>query len=266
MPTFDNQLEQQSSGQADWDSGLNANFAILERGYHATVQFGSDINTGYVLWINSGGFAFHFDPNSEDIFPHAMAITGGSSGDTKQVLLTGIMRSLDIHSPAVPGQDLFVAANTPGAVVGSYSAASRRIGWGISESGLYFNPNGSRGEVEHLVRADTIVAVTGSLHNFTLDVGKRGWVREVRMIGSSADLVSLTFWSGSTRAGSERLFETLSGGVTVVGSHLDRAGWPYENTEANTLSGLIFGTLQVMSGATVGSDTIAVRLMVDRFR
>lgn len=266
MSTFDNQLEQQTSGQADWDSGLNANFTILERGYHATVQFGADVNTGYVLWINSGGFAFHFNPNSEDIFPHAIAITGGSSGDTKQVLISGIMRSLDIHSPATPGQDLFVSAATEGLVVGSYSAASRRIGWGVSQSGLYFNPHGNRGEIEQLTRVESFLAVTGSLHNFALDVGKRGWVREVRMIGASADLVSLTFWSGSSRVGSERLFETISGGVTVVGSHLDRAGWPYENTEANTLSGLVFGRLQVMSAAAVGSDTISVRLIVDRFR
>jgi hypothetical protein len=264
--TNDNQFEIQTAGQADWDSGLNANFAILERGYHGVFRAGMAINTGHAVWINSGGFAFHFNPNSEDIRPHAFAYVAAASGDNISLLLTGIVRSLGICSPAVPGFDLFVSPATPGAVVTSYSAASRRIGMGAGGWGVYFNPWGQRNVEETLVRVTTVVAVTGSDHLFSLDAGKRGWVRELKMISNSANLVSLKFFSGSTRAGSERLYETTSGGVTTVGSFLDRAGWPYENTEANTLSGLIFGTLRIMSAAAVGSNDVQVRLVVDRWR
>jgi hypothetical protein len=264
--TNDNQFELQSAGQADWDGGLNANFSIAERGYHGIFRAGADVRTGHVVWINSGGYAFHFDPRSEDIRPHGFSYNAVSSGDNISLLLTGIVRSLGICSPAVPGLDLFVSAVTPGLVVTSYSAASRRIGIGAGGWGVYFNPWGQRNVEETLTRVFSINAVVGSDHLFSLDVGKRGWVREVKMISNSVDLASLKFHSGSTRAGSERLYETLSGGLTTVGSFLDRAGWPYENTEANTLSGLIFGTVRIMSGAAVTSNDIQIRLVVDRWR
>jgi hypothetical protein len=262
--TNDNQFEIQAAGQADWDSGLNANFAILERGYHGVFRAGAAINTGHAVWINSGGFAFHFNPNSEDIRPHGFAYVAASSGDNISLLLTGIVRSLGICSPAVPGFDLFVSAATPGVVVTSYSAASRRIGVGAGGWGVYFNP-GPRDQ-ETLIRTVAIAALVNTNHLFSLDVGKRGWVRELRVISNSADLVSVAFFSGSTRASSERLYETISGGLTTVGSFLDRAGWPYENTEVSTLSGLIFGKIAINSGAAVTSNDLNVRLVVDRWR
>jgi hypothetical protein len=263
--TNDQQFELQSAGQADWDSGLNANFSILERGYHGVFQAGTAINTGYVCWINSAGFAFPFDPRSEDIRPHGLAYVAASSGANISLLLTGIVRSLGVFSPAVPGLDVFVSPVTPGLILSSYSAASRRVGFGVAETGIYFNP-GPWPVQETLTRVFSINAVINSEHLFSLDVGKRGWVREAKMISNSADLVTLKFHSGSTRVGSERLYETKSGGVTTVGSFVDRAGWPYENTEANTLSGLVFGTVQIRSGAGVTSNDIQIRLVVDRWR
>jgi hypothetical protein len=263
--TNDQQFELQSAGQADWDSGLNGNFSILERGYHGVFQAGAAVNTGYVCWINSAGFAFPFDPRSESIRPHGLAYLAASSGDNISLLLTGIVRSLGVFSPAVPGLDVFVSPVTPGLILSSYSAASRRVGFGVAENGIYFHP-GPLDQQETLTRVFSINAVVGSDHLFSLDVGKRGWVREAKMISNSVDLVTLKFHSGSTRAGSERLYETKSGGVTTVGSFLDRAGWPYENTEANTLSGLIFGTVRIMSGAAVTSNDIQIRLVVDRCR
>ena len=89
----DQQLESQTAGTADWDAGLNANFTILERGNHVTVPAGNDINTGHVCWVDSGGFAHHYDPNSVDIRPHGYAWTGANSGDYVQLLVRGIIRS-----------------------------------------------------------------------------------------------------------------------------------------------------------------------------
>lgn len=252
-----------TAGQADWDSSLNGDFSILERGYHVTEQAGMAINTGDVLWLNSGGFFFKFDPNSADIWPHAMAYTAAASGDSFRALGWGIVRSLDVHSAAVPGQPLFVSAATPGAVVGSYSGANRPIGIGLSGSGVMFRPTPSR-LPERLTFTNTINAIVGSLHTFTMDAGLWGINRTTKMIGSSADLVELKFYSDS--AYNSPLYSTISGGVSVVGSFYDRALWPYENTDASTLSGLVYGTLSILSGAAVTSDTIGVQGIFERQR
>ena len=263
----DQQFLTPTNGAADWDASLNANFTALERGFYATAQAGMDVNTGYVIWINSGNFMFHFDPNSRAIQPHGMALTSASSGDTLQVLLWGIARSLGITSPAVPGIPCYVSGATPGLIVGSYSGADRPVGFGLGVPGLVFAP-GRRILPEQLTRTVSVVAVTGSLHYFTMDSGQWGWVSDLRLRGNSGDFVNLWFHSGSTRAASELLYQTKSGGVWTIGdsAHWDRAGWPYRNTLTNTISGLIWGTLQIDSASAVGSDGFSVTAIFDRSR
>jgi hypothetical protein len=261
MTTRDNNLNLLVTGQANWDSDLNVNANIAERGYHVTEHAGVGINTGQVLWLNSGGFFFPLDPNSSSAIPHALAFTAAASGDSMQALAWGIVRSLAINSPAVPGQALYVSALTPGVIVGSYSGADRPIGFGLPGYSVMFRPG--RGVIEQLTSSLAIQAVTGSLHVFTMDPGKWGWNRYTKMIGNSADLVELKFYSDSGRT--VPLYSTLSGGVTTVGSFYDRAGWPYENTDA-ALKGIIYGSLKIMSAAAVGSDTISVQNQWDRSR
>jgi hypothetical protein len=266
MTTNDQNFALPGSGNSDWDSSLNSNFTIIGRGFHLSAQLGEAVNTGDALWINSGNFAFRFNPNSQSIRPRALAYTAGASGDTQQVLLTGIVRSLGVHSPVVPGLDVFVSALTPGMLVTSYSAANRKVGFGVSDWGVYFNPHGGDDFLpEQLTRTTTISNVlVGVDQFFSLDVGQRGIMRRVRMQGASGDLVSLGFWSSSARTDATRLFETKSGGVSVVGSFIDQAMFPYENTEASTISGLIFGRIRIASGSVVNSDTIGVTLTAER--
>jgi spore coat protein U-like protein len=84
------------------------------------------------------------------------------------------------------------------------------------------------------------------------------------MIGNSADHVELKFYSDARAA---LLYATVSGGVTTVGSFQDRAGWPFENTDASsTLGDLVYGTVKVLSSAAVGSDTISIQQTWDRHR
>jgi hypothetical protein len=109
----------------------------------------------------------------------------------------------------------------------------------------------------------SIAAVTGSLHTFTVGVGRRGIDRELVMIGNSADLVELRFYSDAAHG--TLLYATKSGGVSTVGSFQDRAMWPWENTDAVN-SASIYGTLKIMSAALVGSDAINVRGAWDRYR
>lgn len=263
MSTTDQNFTLPTAGQADWDSDLNANFTIIARGYHVLGTAGTAIDTGQIVSVTSDGYFRIFDPNSTTTFPHAFAYKAVSSGAQDTFLLQGMVRSLGINSPAVPGEDLFASQLGSGYIVGSYSGADRPVGYGTQEDGFYFAP-GQQRFPEFITRSVEITAVTGSLHLFTLDGGRGGFVRHLTAIGNSADLVEIQLWTNSART--SPLFETISGGVTVVGSFRDQAGFPYWNTDASTINGLIYGTMQVMSDSAVGSDTIGMSVGFERFR
>lgn len=265
MVTDDNQLITQASGTADWDTALNANFNVLERGYHFVERVGVAVNTGHVCRLESDGFMYPVSCDHNQPRQMGLALVSAASGDSVQFLAAGIVRSLEVFSLGNPGEHLFISNSTLGMVARSYSAARIAVGHRMTGRGFFFHPDLDFGLPEKLTRVTTISAVVASNHLFSIDVGKRGWNRRLLMQGSSS-LVTLKFYSGSTRANSELLYETLSGGVTTVGSFLDQAGWPYENTEASTLSGLIFGTLSINSGSNVSTGDIGITAVVDRFK
>lgn len=236
---------------------------IIARGFSVLATAGADINTGQIASINSDGFALPYDPNSLDSKPHIFAYKAVSSGEQDTFLLRGIVRSLDVLTPAIIGAEVFGDAATPGNIASSYSGADRNVGFGIYEDGIYFDP-GKQIFPELITRSVSIDAVTGSSHLFTMDGGRGGFIRQVIMEGNSADRVELQLWSNSSRAG--QIFETVSGGVSAVGSFLDQAGLPYFNTDVGTLNGITYGTLQVLSAAAVGSDTVGVQVVFERFR
>lgn len=262
MATDQNNFEQPSAGASDWDASLNSNWGILEQGYRSRAQAGEDIRTGHVVTVGSDGFALMFDPNSEDIKPHLLSLTALSSGDEFYGVAFGAVRSIGVWSGVIPGHDVFVSALTPGLPVSSYSGANRGIGFAHFEDGFVFDPR-PQNFPELVERVTSIDCVNGSLHLFTMDFGLDGWNRRIHMVGDSADLVELSFYSNSAR--SDALYLTISGGVTVVGSHIDQAGWPYYNTDANTINGLVYGTLKVMSDS-VASDSIGVTITMERYR
>jgi hypothetical protein len=266
--SIDQQLETQTAGTGDWDSALNANFTILERGQHVTVPAGTDINTGHVCWINSGGYAFHYDPNSVDIRPHGYAYLGASSGDDVQLLVRGTIRSLDINSPVVAGINAYVSGSTPGVVVNSYSGSYPPVGYGIGAGQLFFDPHINQ-PMERITQVVTINPAVESMHLFTMDLGGYGWVREVDMKAESGDLIRLWFYSNSNRAAGDLLYQVLSGGVDATsagdfGGFYDRAGWPFENTDASTINGLIYGTVEVHSLGSVNSTNLNITLVAER--
>lgn len=264
MTTTDQNFTTPSQGQSDWDSDLNGNFTIISRGYHVQLTAAEDINTGAVVCINSDdGLARHFDPTSTTNLPFAFAYKAVSSGEADTFVARGIVRSLSILSGALVGMPAFSAPDGTGYVVSSYSAADRPVGMGIGSWSILFDP-GRQLFPEVVVQSQQITAVTGSLHTFTMDGGRGGFIRRILMVGASADLVELQFYSEDSLT--DQLFETISGGVSVVGSFVDQAGLPYYNTDTTTISGLVHGRLQVMSDAAVGSDTIDVSVTFERFR
>lgn len=263
MSTVDQNFTLPSQGQADWDSDLNGDFTILARGFHRLATAGVAINTGQIVSVTSDGYARLYDPNSLDSRPQLFAYKAVASGEQTTFLLRGIVRSLDVLTPAIIGEPVFGSAASPGTIASSYSGADRPCGLGVYEDGIYFDP-GKAFLPEVLTRSVSINAVTGSSHFFTMDAGRGGSVRQLVAIGASADLVSITLWTNSAR--STKLYETFSGGISVVGSYIDQAGFPYWNTDASTINGLIYGTLSIVSAAAVGSDTIGLSCMFERFR
>ena len=267
MATDQQNLNLPTAGQADWDSDLNGNFSIIEFGYRARGQAGEAVNTGDILTVGSDGFALKFDPNSADIYPHLMTLSALSSGDEANFIAFGSVRSIDVFTPVLPGHPVYVSALTPGMVVSSYSGANRNIGRAHYQDGFVFDPNGVAQFPELLTSVATVTnAIVNSINLFTMDFGLSGTNRRVHMVGASADLVDLKLYSNSTAAAADLIYSTISGGVNVVGSFVDQAGFPYWNTDPSTISGNVYGTLIVMSGAAVTSDTIGVTIAMERYR
>lgn len=133
---MDNPFDTPTSGAADWDSGLSANFQVVERGYHLTERAGQAISSGQVVTLNSGGFFFPYNPNSTAIVPAGYAYTAAASGDSLTALAWGIVRSLGINSPCVPGKMIFSTAS--GFL--STTTLGLSVGMGLSGYGILFNP------------------------------------------------------------------------------------------------------------------------------
>ena len=263
MSTTDQNFTLPSAGQADWDSDLNGNFTIVARGFHKLLTAGHNVVTGTIVTVRSDGYAFMMDPNSLYNKPHAFAYKAVNSGEQDTFLLMGLVRSVGVLSGAIPGQPFFSSAVSAGYVAASYSGADRPAGIGVEEDGIYFSP-GAALFPETITQSSQVTAVTGSTHYFTLDGGRGGFFRRLNCTGASADLVEVKFHANSAR--SDLLYETVSGGVSVVGSFIDQAGLPYYNSDTSTLSGLIYGSVQVLSASAVGSDTIDVSVIFERFR
>ena len=253
---MDNPFDTPVTGQADWDSGLGANFQAIERGYHVSERVGVAVNTGNILCLTSSGWLVPWDVNST-VPALAMAYTAALSGETVTALAWGISRSLSINSVAIPGQLLYGSATTPGLIATSPNGAP--IGVGLTGNGILFNPAKTAGggggggyTPTYFTSSLAINAVVGSLHTFTTSFGAFfGDNRRLRVNGSSASHVELKLFSDSART--KLQYQTFSGGISAVNSFNDRAGFPID-----TDSGTIYGTLSILSG-DVSSDTISVQ-------
>jgi hypothetical protein len=258
-------FESPSGGQADWDSSLNSNFAIAERGYHAKLTAGHDIDSGHILWIASGSIVHHYDPNSLDLKrPAAISYKAVSSGESDFFLINGIVTSLDVISGSIiPGEAVFVSAATPGFPVGSYSTAAYPAGFALSDTGLVFRP----GKNEHLEEITVVSSlgelVVGSTHLFGIDVGHRGMFTQLKVV-TSHDLYEVKLFSGSASVSSELLYETQSGGAVDL-IYIDALPFPYKNTDV-TSPGMLFGVLIPSSDSTIGSSHMNVTLIAERVR
>lgn len=261
--TSNNNLENQADGQADWDTGLNANFTIIDRGFHAAFVAGAAISSGAVLWAASGGALFPYNARSLSLRePTAMAYKAVSSGETDYFLLRGIVSSIGVWSGNItPGRPVYVSPSTAGFCVSSYQAAAFAAGLALSQTAIYFNP-GQYSHHELITQVQSLGPLAiGSTHTFTLNVGNRGLIRIVEAV-TSFNNWSLQFYSGSVMVNSSLLFETSSGGITSTYLK-DAAGFPYHNTDVAS-PGILLGKVAVNSG--VGSAYFNLTVSAERFR
>lgn len=262
--TNNQNLEVQVEGQADWDSALNANFQIIDRGWHITLIANEAINTGDILWASSGAYANVYDPNSLSLRdPVAIAYKAVSSGESDLFLARGIINSIDIWSGNItPGLPVFIDVVTPGFAVDSFSAAWPPIGLALDNNALYFSPGHFSPMPEELISVTSLALVVGSNYDFTIDIGHRGTIHKAAMVTDSYDNYTLYLWSGSAKVSSERVYESVA--VTSL-NFLDQAGFSYANTDV-TSPGLLFGRISANSGASVTSGDIGISITAERFR
>jgi hypothetical protein len=237
---MDNPFENETSGQADWDSALSANFQAIDRGYHMSERAGIAINTGQALTLDSSGF-FHVADGSKN--PAAYAYTGASSGDSMTALGWGIVRSLSVNSALVCGLPLYV--NTTGYLVNS---GVLPVGVALSAGGVLFNPPRVKASNStKFVSSLAVSAVVGSLHQFNLSLAEFGWNRRVKSSGGGLSVsCDIKFYADA--ALTDLQYQTFSGGINPQSLN-DRAGWPFD-----TNSGTIYGTLAVFDA----NDTITL--------
>ena len=259
-----NNFEIQTDGQADWDTGLNANFAISDRGYHTKFTAGTAIKTGDILWAASGGAVFPYNPRSLSL-RQAIAISykAVNSGESDFFLLRGVVSSIGIWSGnIIPGLPVFASPSTAGFAVSSYAAADFAVGLALANNALYFAPGTLRGVPEKITQVQSLGPLAiGSTHHFAINVGNRGFVRKLECV-TSFNFWTLKLWSGSAKVSSEQLFESASGGVAST-YLLDAAGFPYENTDTAS-PGMVFGSVAVNSG--VSSAYFNISVVAERFR
>lgn len=265
--TSNQNLERPLEGQADWDTSLNSNFDILDRGFHGKFVAATGISTGDILWQGSGNILYKYDSRSLDLkAPTAMAYKAVASGETDFFLLRGIVSSIAVWSGKIfPGKPVFVSPSTAGYAVGSYSAAGYPAGLALRNDAIFFAPMQYDVIPEKItvVRSSFLDTTSPQYEQFAIDLGNRGWIRflEVSSV-SSGQVYSLKFYSGSACVNSELLYEVQSGGVTSK-YYLDGAGWPYEATDTAS-PGQIYGQFRYISGT--GSSFNYMKIVAERFR
>ncbi len=276
MGFTDNQnLEVQTEGQADWDTGLNADFQIIDRGWHITLIANEPINTGDILWASSGAYANVYNANSLDL-RDAIAISykAVSSGESDLFLARGQINSMDIWSGnIIPGLPVFPDVVTPGFAVNCFSAAWPPIGLAMDNNAVYFDPGHFSFMPEIITDVVSLAIITGSAHDFTMDLGHRGIGFEVKVTTNSFDAHKLRFWSGSGKVSSEALYDTLTTSVDGGAADFDISSilfrdispWRTINTDVAS-PGLIYGRIDAQSASSVGSDSISIEVSVERFR
>lgn len=268
--TQDNGLEIQTAGTADWNTGLGANFQLLEAGRRIALVADTAIDSGMVVTLNSSGWATLYNPHSIDLRPFAIAATSVLSGISGAFIREGRVRSMDVLSGHLTvGEPVFCSPSSIGFPVNSEAGALRPIGYALIEDGIDFQPFDMVDVTQEVTSIDVVV---GSDHDFALTIGPRGTCRKLRVFGSSLDAYRVIFYSGSARVNSEIIYETITTSVdggaqdfdVNTFDFVDAALFPFQNTDSASPA-FIFGRISPQSASSVGSDSLGITFLAERF-
>ncbi len=270
--TTDQQLETQAAGQADWDTALNANFAIIERGRHLLALAGSAVGSGQVCIVGSGGYVLPMNAASTALFPQLISYKSVNSGDQTQFLLNGAVRSMTVWSGHItPGKPVHISTRSIGFPVNSFAGCGEAAGLAIGNDAILFNPGQPRTLPSIDVNVNTVGPIlVGTYADFAVPVGRYATVRDLTYVGSHNRL-KIQFWSGSSRVSSELIYETLTSSASPQSADItstyykDRALFPHENTDVNS-GWYMYGRITAQSGTGVGSAYANFTILSERVR
>ena len=141
--TNDNNLERPDAGSSDWDTPLNANFQMLERGLHVRGTAGMQINTGEAVTFTSSGTVVTFDASSSDLEDiKGVSYSSVGSGEEGFFVHKGIVRSLDVNTfNFAIGEPVYVSSEFPGLLVSSDGSGSAyAAGFSVDTTALIISP------------------------------------------------------------------------------------------------------------------------------
>lgn len=273
--TNDLDLELQASGANDWDTALNANFALLEKGFTFRVIAGTQVNTNTAIYITNSGYAVPYDPRSMGLGPppavSRLAVASGASGLFTHM---GTVRSMASAS-LVAGAPVFASPNPAslGMLVSSYAGYSFPIGTALSANAIVVQPQRIFPELITLVESGVAYVNAASYFNFSVPIGHRGIITKLEVGANSLSdyAFKVQLWSGSARASSEAVYETLTRSWAVSSrdvassSYKDAAGFPFKNTDTASWA-LLFGRITVQSGHGATSGSFSVSVEMERLR
>jgi len=274
--TYNQNLARPADGQADWDTDLNANFDVLDRGLHLRVTAGDAVSSGQVCALLSG-YALPYEASSYGLgVPRGIAYTSISSGAEGYILGVGLISSVTVWSGKLgaAGEEVFVSPQSAGFVVKSEVGVSYPVGVALDQDRIYFNPSPDFPRIETHVAS--FAGIVGSSHLVELPVGRRGIVRKLIIQSNSSDAHKVElFASSDTSVVSGRLYETATTSVDGgAGDYdvntpyfIDQAMFPYEVVSVSSGYGnKVRALVTVQSANSVGSSDFSVTLEVERHR
>jgi len=260
---------------AGWDSDVNANFTIIERGYLIPRACGpAAISSGQLVTFNASGFAAVYDPFTALGPPDAVAINAASPGNTAYFLGWGAISSFSPWSGQMAmGQQARIVPSirTPGWVTSCLDFGTMFDLGRVIDQGTYtFNPGAAPARFGTLtVSGISHCASTNfGVFSFTMQVGANGFNTRLRVATLSCDNYRVAFFADSAKLNAIYDTAILSGNLSVrTITMIDAALWSYSlDYSSSDMFGRIYGTIEVLSSAATAINCGAFSVQFDYTR
>lgn len=271
---------------SSWDSDVNGNFTLSERGFVMPFVVGSTaVTTGQLLHAaissttlsNSAPIANIYGPyyaENQTLPPSALALQAGSPGNTIYGLVQGVLTDFAAFCGQLTNGDWFGASvDTPGWLTNSLDRANMFVlGRAWANGTLLFNPTGRPPSTRTQTVSGMAHCASTTLGVFSFffeSVGIGGFNSRLRIRSLSCDNYRVTIFSNSGK--STIIYDTAinSGNLGVRTIDLvDAAMWPYSLDAAGIppLWGALHGTLEVLSSAATAINSQNFQINADFVR